>query len=62
MIKKLFRQGFSTTADVLSTKNLKKFGCHDYPEALTFSRPFGTALPTQTSPRPAMASRWPHSR
>lgn len=40
MIKKLIKYGFSTTADVLSTKNLKKFGCHDYPEALSYSRPF----------------------
>jgi hypothetical protein len=42
MIKNLLKRNFSTTVDVLSTKNLKKFGCKDYPQSLNYSRPFRT--------------------
>lgn len=31
MIKTLLKRNFSSAIDVLSTKNLKKFGCNDYP-------------------------------
>lgn len=40
MIKRLLKNSFSTTVDYLSTKNLKKFGIADYPDALNYSRPF----------------------
>jgi len=38
------KSAFSTSADYLSTKNLKLFGVDDYPEALNYSRPFGRIL------------------
>jgi len=40
MIKRLLKKSFSTSVDYLSTKNLKKFGIGDYPDALNYSRPF----------------------
>jgi hypothetical protein len=39
-MRKIIKSCFSTTVDVLSTKNLKQFGVNDYPNALLFSRPF----------------------
>jgi hypothetical protein len=61
MIKTLLKRNFSTTIDVLSTKNLKKFGCNDYPQALNYSRPFSTHPLTKTSQRLVMESLWRHS-
>lgn len=46
MIKKILnRYSFASAIDVLSTKNMKKFGIHDYPSALNYSRPFSTFTP-----------------
>lgn len=40
MIRSLFRSKFYNSVDVFSTRNLKRFGSQDYPEALRHSRPF----------------------
>ncbi len=39
-MRTLLKHKFSTVADLLSTKNIKKFETGEFPNALTFARPF----------------------